>query len=372
MNYNIPFIKPSFPGSGILMNDYADITRNNWYTNYGPFEREFSNKLENFLDNGAKIITFSNATLALMACINELIGHGDGSQYIIMPSFTFVAGAQAILWCGYKPYFIDINEETLQMNIDAAKSIVGKGAGIKGVLFCNAFGVGDSNIEDWEDFAESLSIPLIIDSAAGFGSKYIDGEYLGARGDCEVFSFHATKPFAVGEGGAVSSRNKQLIDKLKTIQNFGFNNSRDSQALGFNAKMQEFNAAIGIRQLERFKGRLQQRQSVLKKYKAGLKSLTFQQNAEISSVCFASAIVPKSVNRNKLVEELNSIGIQIREYYNPPIHKQVYFMRNKHLSKSQRLNITNDISEKIISLPVHDDMNSAHIDAIIDEILSRL
>ncbi len=125
-----------------------------------------------------------------------------------MPSFTFVAVAQAALWAGYRPWFIDIDADTWQPSAPSARAVLECSRDrVAGILLANVFGVGNPQVGAWEDLAAQWDLPIVIDSAAGFGSAYADGERLGGRGACEIFSFHATKPFAIGEGGAlVSSR----------------------------------------------------------------------------------------------------------------------------------------------------------------------
>src|SRR5262249_17147264 len=131
---------------------------------------------------------------------------------------------------------------------------------------------------------------LVIDSAAGFGSHYADGTRVGTRGACEIFSLHATKPFAIGEGGALVSRDPRLVEQAYSFQNFGFTKSPEAVQLGLNAKLQEISAAIGLRQLVHLDDRLASRRQVLESYRDGLADTgaVFQNNAEAASLCFAS------------------------------------------------------------------------------------
>ena len=365
MKYDpVPFIKPLFPDTNKLAAEYERIKLNNWYTNCGPNENNFREEIEKYIGQSTHAATFNNATSALLAAIIGCLGRGDSTKYIVVPSFTFVAGPQAIVWCGYKPLFFDINPSTLQMDINGFDSMPNDIKNkIAGILFCNTFGVGDPGIDRWVEVSKDYKIPLMVDSAAGFGSRYEDGTYLGARGDCEIFSFHATKPFAIGEGGAVVSKNKKLIDKLYAIQNFGFNNNRDSTELGFNGKLQEINAAIGLLQLKDFRNRLSVRQNTVREYKKSLepKGYKFQDNIENSSACFVNIICKSSVDKNNVLINLTNGGIQARDYYNPVVHKQDYF---RHTPTPIKLKQTDDVASKIISLPVHDNMSIEIIERI--------
>lgn len=367
MKYKIPFIKPLFPAVAQIASDYEEILAANWFTNFGPFEQKFSARINEYIGDGFYAATFSSATAALMASLLAVLGRGDATKYIVMPSFTFAAGADAIQWCGYLPIFVDIESAGLQMDIEATEELLkstpyhGK---VAAILFCNAFGVGTTNIDRWESLARETGLPLIIDSAAGFGSLYETGRKVGSAGFCEIFSFHATKPFAIGEGGAVVSRDKAFIDTLKSIQNFGFEDRRAIQ-LGFNGKLQEINAAIGLRQFEVFEGVLHDRKSVFAQYKAQLNTSHFrlQENAENASLCFAAVIVKQPAERDSYLARLKATGIDAKTYYSPSLHQQVYFHGTNRFGE---LAVTNAIDDAVLSLPIHDGMNQSDIDLIIE------
>jgi dTDP-4-amino-4,6-dideoxygalactose transaminase len=360
----IPFIKPWFPPADALADDYERICASNWFTNFGPLEREFAVSLEQFVGQETHVATVSNATLGLVLAVSALLGRGNGSEYVVMPSFTFAAGAQALIWCGYKPYFVDISPATLQMDLEAARGALESDVSVRGILLCNAFGVGTPDIAGWEKLAQENTLPLVIDSAAGFGSMYDDGKPLGARGDCEVFSFHATKPFAIGEGGAVASRDPQLIERIVSLQNFGFQ-GRDSAALGLNAKLQEISAAIGLRQLGDFADRVAGRQASFARYRRELSGiLDFQRQAELSSLCFAAATADSPDQRDFLSHGLRAAGIEVREYYNPPLHTHSYFREHPDLWRAGSLRATDDVCARILSLPIHDHMNPSDLSAV--------
>lgn len=367
MKYNIPFIKPSFPEEHEIAKDYSQIVDSNWFTNFGPYEQEFRARLEEYVGNDVKAVTFNNATIGLLAAIEGLIGRGNGKEYIAMPSFTFIAGAQAIIWAGYKPYFVDIDSKSLQMDVNNLENVIDE---VKGVLFCNVFGIGNPDMEAIEEIATKNSKPLVVDSAAGFGSKYIDGTFLGNKGDCEVFSFHATKPFAIGEGGAILTKDIELAKRLKKITNFGFGDSRDAEELGFNGKLQEFNAAIGILQLKKLDAKIASRQDTYSQYASFLENLGFKaiDNAENSSLGFAPFVCPEAIGRNGLVRYLNINGIQAREYYNPPIHRQSYFVSNRNQWADSGLDNTENVCDNIFSLPIHDDMRMVDVESVLSEI----
>ena len=238
---------------------------------------------------------------------------------------------------------------------------------IAGILLANVFGVGNPQVDDWEELAAEWDLPIVLDSAAGFGSKYSDGKRVGGRGACEVFSFHATKPFAIGEGGALISRDPRLIAQAHDFENFGFAGSRECTQLGMNGKLQEFSAAIGLHQLVGLDGRLTSRRNVFDRYRAELggTGLQFQLNADASSLCFASACCRSVDHKASVLASLRENAIQARDYYNPPQHLHPYFVAHPEVVRSTGLRVTEDICSRIVSLPVHDEMASDDVARVI-------
>lgn len=367
MPAEIPFIRPSFPVPAELAEDFEAIVQANWYTNFGPKEREFAGALGTYLGPDLHVATLANGTLALIAALQVTLGPGTRDRYLLMPSFTFVAVAQAAQWTGYRPWFIDIDPETWQPSIASAGAVLESSREhVAGILLPNVFGVGNPDIDAWEKLAAEWQLPIVIDSAAGFGSAYADGRPVGGRGACEIFSFHATKPFAVGEGGALVSRDPELIEMTHRFQNFGFEASRDCTQLGMNGKLQEISAAIGLRQLVGLDRRLASRRKVFDCYRAELAQfgLQFQPNAEASSLCFASVCCTSAGQKAAVLASLSEHAIQARDYYNPPLHRQKYFVSDSEL-QSADLPATEDICSRIVSLPVHDDMASDDVARVL-------
>jgi dTDP-4-amino-4,6-dideoxygalactose transaminase len=365
VRFEIPFIRPNFPNSVLIGKDFEDIAASNWYTNFGPKEREFRGAITRYVGDGRIAITFANATLALMAIVHTALGQGDNSRYVIVPSFTFAAGASAIEWAGYLPLFIDIDRDTLQPSLaEASAAIHEHKRDIAGILLCNTFGIGNVEIDAWENLASRSGIPLIIDSAAGFGSRYGGERRLGTAGLAEVFSFHATKPFAIGEGGAILTSDEQLAESLQSFQNFGFKDGKGAIALGLNGKLQEINAAIGLRQLTGFDDAIRSRQAVVEAYRAGLQDtgIRLPIGIEHSSVCFASLLYPNEAARDHAMEVLTASGIEIRKYYSPPIHRQPHFEGADRIGDLSRTDI---VVDTILSVPVYTNMDDSIVRAVV-------
>lgn len=369
MKYKIPFIKPAFPNANEVAGDYIKIVTSNWFTNFGPYEREFTKKAAAYIGSDTYACSTSNATLGLLIAIRVLFRANGDRNRVIVPSFTFAAGPEMLILSGFKPMFIDIDRKNWQPDWNQAEEYIQHNQDtLAGILLCNIFGVGNVDIERWEEIAQKYNLPIIIDSAAGFGSIYDDHQKVGTRGDCEIFSLHATKPFAVGEGGLILSKNREFIEKAKSFENFGFNHNKKIEAIGINAKLQELNAAIGLRQLENFDDRLKIRRANLEKFKEKLSPLgcTFQENDQNSTVPFVSVVLESEEVAVQSLKALVQVGVEARKYYEP-LHRQALLTEESGIIGS--LKVTEDIYSRILSLPLHDSMTKHDIDLITTTIV---
>jgi dTDP-4-amino-4,6-dideoxygalactose transaminase len=303
-----------------------------------------------------------------MAALQATIGTGAGTHYVIMPAFTFIAAAQAVMWTGHRPLFVDVDPDTWQPAHAAASAVLEDlDLPVAGILLANVFGVGNPDIDAWERLAHDHGLPLVIDSAAGFGSWYADGTRVGGRGTCEVFSLHATKPFGVGEGGAVVSRDPDLITAVEKFQNFGFDGGGGSGTLGLNAKLPELAAAIGLRQLVNLDERLERRRDVFATYREALGRSGFdvQPNAERSSLCFGSFRCASAEHKTAVMRRLAEARIDARDYYNPPIHQHTYFANHPNRFESGDLSVTEDLCARVVSAPIHDAMDEDDLSRVV-------
>lgn len=369
---DVPFIRPQFPPAADIATDYERIRASNQFTNFGPLEREFCERISDYVGGGVHTVTFANATLGLMAALAGVLGRGGGTRGVLVPSFTFAAGPAALEWNGYHPVFIDVETSGLQPSMASAQSALDRyGDAIAGVLLCNSFGIGNVEIDAWLAWAGERGLPMVIDSAAGFGSQYADGSRVGSAGPAEVFSFHATKPFGVGEGGAVVTTDDELARRLMAFQNFGFGEAREAETLGLNAKLPELTAAIGLRRFTGFENALDDRRGVLAAYVAMLEPLgfVFPRNIERSAVCFASVLVPSGADRDLAIAALHADGVGARHYYAPAVHRHPHFAGARCAPSLEQ---TESAERRILSLPVHDDMDSQVVLRIVEVLRGAL
>lgn len=368
MNLFVPFVRPEMPDAESMTAHFESIAQSNWHTNFGPKERLFCTGIEEFIGSNVHAATASNATIGIMAALSALLPRGDGSEYIAIASFTFAAGADAIVWHGYKPAWIDVDAPSAQPSLRSFESLLESGTPVRGLILTNSFGIANPEVSRWEQIAASRNIPIVIDSAAGFGSRYPGGELLGARGDCEVFSFHATKPFAIGEGGAVVARDPEVIARVRAFTNFGFiERERGASALGLNGKLSEIAAAVGLTQLERFEEALEERRAVIIRYKEELdhSAIAFLENIELSSVGFAALLVDTTLRRDEILASLGDANVEAKAYYSPPVHVHPYFTRFRN---SVDLSVTDSLASRALSLPVLPRMSEEEIERVCDAV----
>jgi dTDP-4-amino-4,6-dideoxygalactose transaminase len=193
-----------------------------------------------------------------------------------------------------------------------------------------------------------------VDSAAGFGSSDEAGQMLGSQGDIEVFSFHATKTFCVGEGGLIASTQAHTRERLAELSNFGMNEDRvvDVQS-GINAKMSEWTAATALARLDSFEAIVAERQRYARKLidSAHAAHFSSQPNLETSSVQFVPLMAPSESAKLKLLSRAAELGVEVKSYFNPPLHQMNAFVS---LGAAGPLEVTEEVSRRVVSLPMAD------------------
>jgi dTDP-4-amino-4,6-dideoxygalactose transaminase len=360
----IPFLSPTFPPVADVASAYQEIVDSGCFSNGGAKERAFSRAVSAMIGYEVETSLVANATMALqLACAATF---DPDRRFAVVPSFTFAAGPLALRWCGFEPVFVDVELTDWQPSAPPAEEFIAAHRDdVAGILLTQTFGIGARSVGAWEDLADRFDLPLVIDSAAGFGASYEDSSPLGHRGRCEVFSFHATKMLAIGEGGAVTARDSQLIERLDRMKNFAFDDARSCSSIGTNAKMPELAAAIGLLQLANLPDRIRRRRAVLSEYRRVLEPIgfKFQEGADRSAPAFVPAVVPPGSDRDRLVSALDCAGFRCRTYYNPPVHLQPFFTECRVIGE---LTATAKLAGSIISLPISDDLADETVAEIAD------
>jgi dTDP-4-amino-4,6-dideoxygalactose transaminase len=320
---------------------------------------------------GAASLPVSSATLGLLIGVAALRSEGGGLQALV-PSFTFPATVQAIIWNGMHPVFVDIDPRHWHMSPDALMQALDSGGKDVGmVVACSAFGTPPPAAvrRAWQDVCGSAGVPLLVDSAAGFGGIGEDGVAIGAQGDVEVVSFHATKPLAIGEGGAVFTRDPQRMEKLARLANFGLDISRQAlEPWGLNAKLDELHAAVALAALDDFDGHLTARRERTERLLKDLGPLwPAQLGYERGTSQFVSVLALDAKTREQVLGRGRGVA-ELRTYYTP-LHRAPAFER---LPRSGSLEVTEDLGRRILSLPMSVDLSDEERQTVVEVVLGTV
>lgn len=342
----------------------AEIDATRMYSNNGPLNKRLEERiLQEYFGNMGADVTVNNATTGLVLSIAQMKRPG---KYALMPSFTFAATPLSALWCGLEPYFIDIKPGDWCMDeelLEEALQLLGDDVAV--VIPYATFGT-ELNLSYYESLLHR-NIPVVVDAASSFGSTK-EQHHLRGFGGAVVYSFHATKSFGIGEGGLIYSGDTDLVRNLRQSSNFGFSEERESNKLGLNGKMSEYTAAIGLATLDVFHEKIANRERVGEWYRKAvgkhkLSEAGWRVQEGISKVAyqFFPILCPPHHENNHYIEKLLNSGIQARTYFSPPCHRQKMFQHHP----STRLTVTEDISRRILSLPVWEDIKLHQIQRIV-------
>jgi len=341
--------RPNIGDRHALFSRINEILDSRWLSNDGPVVQEFEQRMCETL--GVRhAVAMCNATVALEIASRALGLKGE----VIIPSYTFVATAHALQWQGITPVFADMDPAT--HNIDPAKIealITPQTTGIVGVhVWGRACETGAI-----EAVAQKHNLKVMYDASHGFGCS-IGGRMLGSFGACEVFSFHATKFINCFEGGAVTTNDGELAEKMRLMRNFGFNGYDNVVYLGVNGKMNEVCAAMGLTNLEAMDEIVAVNKRNYEAYKAGLDavpgvSVIHYDPSEWNNYQYVVIEVDPDVcprNRDEIVEALHAENVIARKYFWPGCHRMEPY-RTTQPDAWKNLPETERVAARVIVLP---------------------
>jgi dTDP-4-amino-4,6-dideoxygalactose transaminase len=363
----IPFLRPKLVKQEEFLQYFLEIDKSRIYSNYGPINTRFESRvLNDYFDNIGAVTTVNNATIGLMLAISQC--KRSKGKYALMPSFTFAATPLAAMWCGLEPYFIDICSDDWCINKELLNDLLKRlGDRIAVVIPYATFGT-NLDLEYYRQIHES-GIPVVVDAAASFGTTGEKGHFGKNFPGVVVFSFHATKSFGIGEGGLLYSGNIELIQKIRQSANFGFSIERESTLQGLNGKMSEYSAAIALSTLNVFPRKLKTRMKIHQWYLEQLNQknllkkgwLVQKTNGKIAYQ-FMPVLCPEGQSNIDFIQRLANQGIEARTYFSPACHQQSQFKSYPHTS----LLVTENMSKRIISLPLWEEMDLNHVILVIE------
>ena len=368
MNSNKPIYvtQPTLPPLERFIPYLEQIWNSKIITNGGPFHQQLEQALCDYL--GVKHISlFTNGTIALVTALQSLKITGE----VITTPYSFVATSHSLLWNGIKPVFVDIDPHTL--NLDPAKIEAAITPQTTAIMAVHCYG-HPCDVDSIERIASNYQLKVIYDAAHAFGVQSQSGSILN-YGDLSVLSFHATKVFNTFEGGAIvcpDAETKQHIDYLK---NFGFADEVTVVASGINGKMSEFNAALGLLQLEGIDEALNKRKVIDARYRKGLAAVTgihclLNAGEKVANYAYFPILVRTGypLTRDALYQKLRDSNIYARRYFYPLISDFAMYQDFPSAVKSN-LPMASKAANEVICLPIYPALSNEQVDFVIEQIV---
>ena len=332
----------------------------------GKRVRDFESHLRDYLSI-KYVIAVNSGTSALHAALLAA-GVKQGDE-VLLPSFTFVATANAVVAAGAKPIFVDINRKDYTIDVSDLRAKITKNS--KAIIPVHLYG-HVSDMDEIIELATKHSLDIIEDACQSLGSTY-KKKQTGTLGLMGCFSLYASKVLTSGEGGAVATNNDNLADKLKMIRNHGMVEGNDTRMLGLNLRLPELSAAIAKVQMQKLDKMLEIRRrnaellsklllASSKKYEVKIPEETADKkfNWYLYTVAFQD---DRDRIKNKLVQ--NNVGATV--YYSPPVHKMPFYA---HIASEAKLPATEWCADHVLSLPVHPHVAEADVDRIANSLKS--
>jgi dTDP-4-amino-4,6-dideoxygalactose transaminase len=361
--------QPSLPP----LNEFVEYLENIWesktLTNNGAYHKQFEKELSEYL--GVKYISlFTNGTLALVTALQALRITGE----VITTPFSFVATTHSLWWNKIKPVFVDIEPDTFNLNPQKIEAAITPQT--TAIMPVHVYG-NPCDVTRMKEIADIYGLRLIYDAAHAFGVK-LNGESILNFGDLSILSFHATKVFTTFEGGAIISQDEATKKRIDYLKNFGFAGETTVVAPGINAKMNEFQAALGLLQLKYVDEAINKRKKIANEYREKLskvEGIHFLNdiNGVKHNYSYFPILVDEAkygISRDALYEKFKSKKINVRRYFYPLISQFPSYKGLESASPSNLL-VAEEITKEVLCLPIYPELKSEHVKKILGIIINR-
>lgn len=353
--------RPVKPNLKKLYKLLEQVNDNGWYTNFGPMHKELTARLEDYLGVKNLLLT-NNGTSAL-----QVAGRAIGSKSIISTPFSFVATVSAFKWQKDEVAFADIDPQSLNLCPQAVKAAYRKGCKADTLVATHVYG-NPCDVTAFDKLSEQNNFQIIYDAAHAFGVKINDQSVLN-YGDASTLSFHATKVFHTVEGGAIVFKDRTNYEKAEEIINFGIRPGQGIVNVGINAKLNEYQAAVGLVNLEEIDNTLNHRAELFHAYRQGLKDVvmlpTWHPEANANGA-YMPILLENEQQLNRVTEALDANNIQNRHYFSPSLDK--IFVDNHNYGTPNSLKV----SERILCLPLHAYLSVEDVNAVVANVKKGL
>jgi len=331
-------------------------------TNGGPFHEELEQELCDYL--GVKYIyLFSNGTLALVTALQALRITGE----VITTPYSFVASTHALWWNNIKPVFVDIEKDSFSIDPDKIESAITPQT--TAILPVHVYG-NPCNVDAIKKIADTYGLKVIYDACHTFGVTIKEIPVLNF-GDLSVMSFHATKVYNTFEGGAIVCHDDATKKRIDNLKNFGFLDETVVVTPGINAKMNEFQAALGLLQLKYVDKAIEKRKEIVSRYRENLKNIPglkyFEDIPDVKH-CYAyfPVLIEKQLfgrSREDVYTALKVNNIFTRRYFYPLI-SQFPTYRSLESAQAGKMPVAEKITEEVLCLPIYPDLDISIVDSI--------
>lgn len=306
-------------------------------------------------------IGVSSCTSGLMLTYRGLGLSGD----VIVPSFTFMATVGALVWCGLRPVFADVDAQTTNLDPAAAEAAITPRT--TAIVAVHNFG-NPADIAGLQAVADRHGLSLIFDAAHGFGALY-QGRPVGSQGDAQIYSLSPTKLLIAAEGGIVATGDDRLADSIRKGREYGNDGNYDSEFAGLNARMPEFNALLGLKSLDALEAAAESRNDYAGMFQEALGRLPgigFQTvcSGDRSSYKDFSITIDAAkfgLSRDELAQALAAENIDTRKYYDPPVHRHTAYSQ---YYDGRSLPNTEWLASHSLSFPIWSKMDSDVLERI--------
>lgn len=365
MNKQILVTRSSMPDFEEYCNEIKELWETHWLTNMGVKHKELEKSLLEYLKT-PNITLFTNGHLAL-ECIIAAFNFPKGSEVITTP-FTFASTTHAISRNGLIPVFCDINPENFTIDADKIESLITEKT--CAIIPVHVYG-NLCDVEKIAKIAKKYNLKVIYDAAHAFGVEK-NGVGVANFGDASMFSFHATKVFNTIEGGAVTYKDENLNKILYDIKNFGITGPESVEYIGGNAKMNEFQAAMGICNLRHVDKEIGKRKKVVERYREklqnikGIKIIHTPEGIKENYAYFPVIFDNYKYTRDEVFKKLGEENIIARKYFYPLIND---FDCYKEEYNSKDTPVAKYMADRVLTLPLYADLELEVVDKICDIIL---
>lgn len=359
--------RSSMPSMEEYIEEIRSIWDSHWLTNMGEKHKALQAELQKYMGVPA-VELLTNGHMALELSLQAMNLQGE----VITTPFTFASTTHAIVRNGLEPVFCDIDPETYTMDVTQTERLITDRT--CAILPVHVYG-NICNIEEIERIAHKYGLKVLYDAAHTFGETY-KGQGIGNFGDASCFSFHATKVFNTIEGGAVCYRDPDMGRRLYELKNFGIHGPEEVDAVGANAKMNEFCAAMGLCNLRHVDEEIAKRRAVVERYREHLEGvdglrLNVQQPEVRSNYAYFPVVFDENLfgaSRNEVMDALAQNGIGARKYFYPLTNTFECFHGKYDVDATP---VALHVAKRVLTLPLYADLSMEDVDRICKIVLEQ-